>query len=370
MSNPQRVSRFDKYRVLEALSPVVGFLASLAVLMIIVVAVGETPGNAISAIYRFCLSTPGRRAAVFSIAIPLFLSGLAVAFAFRGGVFNIGVEGQYYVGGLVGALAGIYFRLPAPLHLPAVVLFAMIGGALWAAVPAILKVTRGIHEVITTIMFNNIALALVNFFVNGPLSGLEGSASLEPQTRPIRETARFFKLNPLFQAVGLDVPNHVYLDFSLVVAVVMGLLVWIILFRLRYGFEVRSVGTSLEVSRYSGVRVRSIQLFTFLGSGALAGLIGLQEIFAIRGFYTFEIASGLGFDGIAIALIGRNSPIGVVFASLLFAFLRQSGYGMQLFTSVPNSVIYVITGLMILIIVVINEVTTRYVRALRKKEAG
>jgi simple sugar transport system permease protein len=102
----------------------------------------------------------------------------------------------------------------------------------------------------------------------------------------------------------------------------------------------------------------------------LAGLIGTQEIFAIRGFYTFEIASGLGFDGIAIALIGRNSPIGVVFASLLFAFLRQSGYGMQLFTSVPNSVIYVITGLMILIIVVINEITTRYVRALRKKEAG
>jgi simple sugar transport system permease protein len=116
--------------------------------------------------------------------------------------------------------------------------------------------------------------------------------------------------------------------------------------------------------------VKRVQVTAFLMSGALAGLIGLQEIFAIRGFYTYEIASGLGFDGIAIALIGRNSPIGVAFAAVLFAFLRQSGYGLQLYTSVPNSVIYVITGLMILFIVVINEVVSRYVRALRKKEAA
>ncbi len=370
VSVARRRAGFDRYRLYETASPVLGFLMSLVVLFVIVILVGESPWKAFEAIYRFGLGNAGRRASLFSIAIPLFLAGLSVALAFRGGVFNIGVEGQYFVGGLVGAMAGIYLDLPQPLHLLVVVAACMFGGALWAAIPAVLKITRGIHEVITTIMLNNIGLALVNYMVNGPLSGLKGSASLEPQTRPIRESARFFKLNPLFNALGFGVPDHVYLDFSLVVALLMGTAVWILLFRLRMGFEVRSIGTSLEVSHYAGVRVRRVQLFTFLASGALAGLIGTQEIFAIRGFYTFEIASGLGFDGIAIALIGRNSPVGVLFASLLFAFLRQAGYGMQLFTAVPNSVIHVITGLMILMIVVINEVTTRWVRALRKREAA
>jgi simple sugar transport system permease protein len=139
---------------------------------------------------------------------------------------------------------------------------------------------------------------------------------------------------------------------------------------MRYGFEVRSVGNAIEVARYSGMRVKRVQLGSFLFSGALAGLIGLQEVFAIRGYYTFEIASGLGFDGIAIALIGRNNPSGIILAALLFSFLRQAGYGMQLYTSVPNSVIDVISGLMILIIVVSNEVVTSYVSRLRKQEVG
>jgi ABC-type uncharacterized transport system permease subunit len=361
--------RLDKYRLLELLAPILGFLAALVVLLIIAALVGETPGKAFTAIFSFTVSTGARVATVFSLAAPLFLSGLAVAVAFRANVFNIGAEGQYFIGGLVGALAGIYLPLPKFIHLPVVVLAAMAGGALWAAIPALLKVTKGIHEVISTIMFNNIALALVNYLVNGPLSG-RGAQSLEPQTRKILPTALFGKLNPWFRAIGLNIPDYVYMDYTLIVAIIMGILVWFVLFRLRFGFEVRAVGTSLDVSRYAGIRVKQIQFAVFLISGALAGLIGMQEIFAIRGHYTFEIASGLGFDGIAIALIGRNSPVGVVFSAILFAFLKQAGYGLQLYTAVPFSIIYVITGLMILFIVVINEMVTRYVRALRKKEVS
>jgi simple sugar transport system permease protein len=180
----------------------------------------------------------------------------------------------------------------------------------------------------------------------------------------------FGKLNNWFNALGLKIPKHVYLDYSLIVAIIMGFLVWFLLYRMRQGFEIRAVGTSLEVSQYAGIRVKQVQLTAFLLSGALGGLIGLQEIFAIRGVYTFEIAQGLGFDGIAIALIGGNSPVGVIFASILFAFLKQAGYGLQLYTSVPNAIIYVITGLMILFIVVTNEITTRYIRTLRRKEAA
>jgi len=361
--------KIDKYRLLELAAPILGFLASVVVLLIIAALVGESPGKAVAAILRFTVGTGARLATVFSVAIPLFLAGLAISVAFRAGVFNIGAEGQYFVGGLVGALAGIYLPLPKVIHLPVVVLAAMAGGALWAAIPAILKVTKGIHEVISTIMFNNIAFALVNFLVNGPLSG-RGEQSLEPQTHKILPSALFGKLNSAFRAIGLNIPDHVYLDYSLIVAIIMGILVWFLLFRLRFGFEIRAIGVSLDVAKYSGMRVKQVQIGVFLISGALAGLIGLQEIFAIRRHYTFEIASGLGFDGIAIALIGRNSPIGVVFSAILFAFLKQAGYGLQLYTSVPNAIIYVITGLMILFIVVINEIVTRYIRALRKKEAA
>ena len=363
-----RKLKIDKYAVYEMLSPILGFLAAVIALMIIVLIVGESPFKAINAIVKMTMGTSARLATVFSVAIPLFLAGLAVSIAFRCGVFNIGVEGQYFIGGMVGALAGIYVPLPGFLHIPFVVLCAMAGGALWAAIPAILKVTKGVHEVITTIMFNNIALALVNFLVNGPLSGREGS-SLEAQTKEIRPTALFGKLNHWFRVVGWEIPDHVYMDYSLIVALVMGVSAWVYLFKLKYGFEIRAVGTSLDVSKYSGIRVKRVQVSAFMISGALAGLIGLQEVFAIRGFYTFEIATGLGFEGIAIALIGRNSPLGVVFSSILFAFLKQAGYGMQLYTSVPNAIIYVITGLMILFIVIINEVMSRYIQGLRKREA-
>ncbi len=364
----QRRDRLNRYVFLEQTAPFIGFFASVAVLVLIVIVLQESPLKAFVAIYKFSLASAAKLASVLSISIPYYLAGLAVAIAFRGGVFNIGVEGQYFIGGMTGALAGIYLHLPAPIHIPVVVLCAMLGGALWALVPAILKSVRGIHEVITTIMLNNVALALVNFLINGPLSGLQKGASLEPQTPKLQPTALFGKLNGLFRAIGWKVPEYVYLDYSLIVALIMGLAIWFLLFRTRQGFEIRAVGTSVDVSHYAGIRVGRVQIAAFVISGAIAGLIGLQEIFAIRGFYTYNLASGLGFDGIAISLIAKNSPIGVAFSSLLFAFLKQAGYGLQLSTKVPNSVTYAIQGLMIMFIVVINEVMVRAVRALRKRE--
>ena len=359
-----------RYAIFERAAPFIGFIASAIVLVGIVIVLGENPANALSAIYKFTLQTSAKLAAVLSVSIPFYLSGLAVALAFKAGIFNIGVEGQYFVGGFTAALVGIYLHVPPAIHIPLVVLAAMLGGALWAFVPTILKVKRGIHEVITTILFNNIAIALVTYFVNNPFTGLQKGQSLEPQTRKILPTAIFEKLNGLFRSLGWNVPDYVYLDYSLVVAIIFGAVIWFLLARTRYGFEIRAIGTSIDVSRYAGIRVDRVQIGAFLASGALAGLIGLQEIFAIRGFYTYSLASGLGFDGIAISLIGRNSPVGVIFSAGLFGFLRQAGYGLQLFTRVPNSVTYAIEGLMILFIVVINEILVRAVRGMRKKEAG
>jgi general nucleoside transport system permease protein len=358
------------YVLLERTAPIIGFLASIVVLIGIVILQGENPLRAMQAIVNFTLSTAANVGAVVSVSIPYYLSGLSIAIAFRAGVFNIGNEGQYFIGGLTGAMAGIYLPLPPVLHIPVVVLAAMAGGALWAFVPAILKATRGVHEVITTIMFNNIALSLVNYLVNGPLSGLGKGVSLEAQTRKIPPSALFGKLNGFFRSIGWNVPDYVYLDYSLIVAIVAGLVIWFFIFRTRQGFEIRAVGTSVDVARYAGIRVNRVQVGAFLLSGAIAGLIGLQEIFAIRGFYTYNIASGLGFDGIAISLIANNHPAGVVFSSLLFGFFKQAGYGLQLSTRVPNSITYAIQGLMILFIVAINAAMARAVRALRKKEVS
>jgi general nucleoside transport system permease protein len=360
--------KIDKYKALELLAPLVGIFISFLVLLVIIIVIGESPFKAMSAIYKFTLSSNGKIATIISVAIPLFFAGIAVAIAFQAGIFNIGVEGQYFFGGFVGALAGIYLPLPGIIHIPVVIICSMIGGALWALIPALLKIKKGIHEVISTIMFNNIALALVNYFVNGPFSGLKPGKSIEPQTEKILETAHFEKLNWIFQKIGIDVPDYVYLDYSLLVAIFVSIVVGILLYKTRYGFEVRAIGISENASLYSGIKVKKVQLWSFLFSGALAGLVGLQEIYAIRGFYTFEIASGLGFDGIAVALIGQNSPFGTVLSSLLFSFLKQAGYGLQLYTSVPNSGIYVITGLMIILIVTTNEIFKRYIRNLRKKE--
>ena len=166
------------YVLLERTAPIIGFLASVVVLIGIVILQGENPLRAMQAIINFTLSSAAKVGAVVSVSIPYYLSGLSIAIAFRAGVFNIGNEGQYFIGGLTGAMAGIYLPLPPVLLIPAVVLAAMAGGALWAFVPAILKAARGVHEVITTIMFNNIALSLVNYLVNGPLSGLGKGVSL------------------------------------------------------------------------------------------------------------------------------------------------------------------------------------------------
>ncbi|HTP57844.1 MAG TPA: ABC transporter permease, partial [Spirochaetia bacterium] len=238
----QHKKRFGVY-ALEQSAPFIGFLASMAVLTLIIMGLGENPGKAFQGIFKFSISDAAKLAAILSISIPYYLSGLSIVIAFRAGVFNIGNEGQYFIGGMVGAIAGVYFPMPAFLHIPVVIIFSMLGGALWAFIPAILKAAKGISEVITTIMFNNIALALVNFLVNGPLSGLQKGTSLEPQMKKLLPTAMFGKLNGFFRSIGWNVPNYVYLDYSLIVAIIAGVAIWFLLFRTRQGFEIRAVGT-------------------------------------------------------------------------------------------------------------------------------
>ncbi|WP_018963161.1 ABC transporter permease [Coprothermobacter platensis] len=367
-------SRERWYRLLEGISPVLGFLFAMVVMMIVVWFIGESPSNALGAIISFSFSQAGI-AYIISQSVPIIISGAANAVAFQGGLFNIGVEGQYLFGALCAGVAGAYLNLPTPIHILVVVLAGMAGGMLWALIPILLKVYKGVHEVIGTIMMNQIASAVVLYLVNGPFNGVRGQAlSYNLRTPYLKPTAVFPSLHKIVNSItgifGFKFPNYVAVDFSWVIAIVVVIGLWFLIFKSSLGLRIRWVGQNPSASVYAGVDIKKTLFTTMMISGAIAGLVGLQEVAYISKFFTPNITKGLGFTGLAVALLARNNPIGVVFAGLLFSFLTRAGYGLQMYTKVPNSLINAISGIMILSVVVFDQILRRYVRTLRRKEVG
>lgn len=365
-------SRERWYRILEGSAPILGFLFAMLVMLVVVELIGESPSRAISAIVRFSFSQAGI-AYIFSQAMPLIIAGAANAVAFQGGIFNIGVEGQYLLGALCAGVAGAYLSLPTYIHIPVVIIAGMLGGMVWVLLPAFLKVYKGVHEVISTIMMNQVASAVVLYLVLGPFNGVRGQ-SLNLRTPFLKDTAVFPSLHDVINSItrlfGYEFPRYVAVDFSWLISALVIIGTWYLLTRTALGLKIRWVGQNPHAATYAGVDVRKTIFTTMMISGAIAGLVGLQSVAYISKYFTPNIARGLGFTGLAIALLARNNPIGVVFAGLLFSFLNRAGYGLQLYTRVPNSLIGAISGLMILSVVVIDQLLRRYVRNLRRKEVG
>jgi simple sugar transport system permease protein len=296
-------------------------------------------------------------------AIPLFLSGLAVAIAFRMGLFNIGVEGQYRMATVAAAGVGAAVVLPGPLHILLIIAVAMLMGALWAWIVAILKVTRGVSEVISSIMLNFIALGTASFLLTGPLRGTpEGALTVE--TTELPESGQLGGLNALFGALGLANPPRQLFGF-LPIAIVVGIGIAILLNRTRFGFDLKASGLSPSAASASGVNARGMVIKTMLLSGAVAGLIGLPDLLGNTHAYTSDFTAGLGFLGIAVALLGRNRPLGIAFAALLFAFLDRALVPLQI-ADYPASVVTIIQGTIVLAVVIANEIARRI--ALRSAE--
>jgi simple sugar transport system permease protein len=362
------------YRLLEGISPVLGFLFAILVMIIILWGIGENPARAFGAIVSFCFSQVGL-AYIISQSVPLIISGGANAIAFQGGLFNIGVEGQYIFGALCAGVAGAYLSLPPVLHIIAVIVAGMIGGMLWALIPILLKVYKGVHEVIGTIMMNQIASAAVLYLVNGPFNGIRNQPNaLNLRTPYLKPSAVFPSLHNIVNSVtgliGFRFPNYVPVDFSWIIAILVVVGLWFLLFKSSLGLRIRWVGQNQSASVYAGVDVKKTLLTIMMISGAIAGLVGLQEVAYIDKYFTPNIATGLGFTGLAVALLARNHPFGIVIAGLLFSFLSRAGYGLQMYTKAPNSLIDAITGIMILSVVVFDQVLRRYVRNLRRREVG
>ena len=272
-----------------------------------------------------------------TMATPLILGGLAVALAFRAGLFNIGAEGQIILGSIFAAYIGFAFDLPWFIHLPFAVLGAFVGGAIWGGIAGFLKAKTGAHEVITTIMLNWIAIYLVAWLLTKPAFLREGR--LDPISPPVNSGAEY-----------PTIVDQWRVHAGIIVAVLCAAGVAWLLDRSTLGFQFRAVGANPGAARTAGMNVGRMYILVMLIAGGLAGLAGSAQVLGTEKSLTGGISAGIGFDAITVALLGRANPWGVVAAGLLFGGLRAGGLNMQTATGTPIDIVLVIQALIVLFI--------------------
>ena len=319
MSQPVDLPRWIDVAVL----PAVNLAMALLVAGLVVLLVGFDPAQVISLLIKGAFGSQAGLSYTLYYATTFVFTGLAVAVAFHGGVFNIGGEGQAIMGGLGAGLAALAFGavLPAALMLPLMVLAAAVFGMVWGAVPGALQAWRGSHTVITTIMFNFIAAALLSYLLVG---GLKEPGNMTPESRAFADSARMPGMHEALAWLGVTWPRTP-LNLSVLLAVAAALLVYLGLWKTRAGYALRAVGFAPDAALYAGMSPKWLVTGAMAASGALAGLVGVNEIAGVHGRLLPDFVAGAGFAGIAVSLIGRNHPLGIILASLLFGALYQGG---------------------------------------------
>jgi general nucleoside transport system permease protein len=317
-----------------------------------ILAIGEDPFAVYALMLRETLGTGYGIGQTLFKATPLIFCGLAVAVGFRAGLFNIGAEGQLTVAAFAAALAGTQFvDLPHVLLLPLILLVAIAAGAAWGAVPGVLKARFGSHEVINTIMLNFIAFALVSYLGRGVFQ------PATVRTAEIGAWATLPRLDAWFPALRGSPAN-----LSLLLALLAAVAVGVVLFRTRLGFEVRALGLNATAARYGGVPVGATQVRAMAISGALAGLAGMNFVLGYKHFFELGFSAGAGFMGIAVALLGRNHPAGVVLAALFFGALSHGGLAIS--QRVPKELVDILQAIVILLAICVHQVVERAARRL------
>ncbi len=329
------------------LIPLINLAMALGVSALIIYLIGENPIEALKLMIQGAFGSSEGIGYTLYYATNFIFTGLAVAVAFHAMLFNIGGEGQAYIVGLgvAVALLALDHYLPFCLLFPIAIMSAMLFGAAWAAIPAYLQAYRGSHIVITTIMFNFIAAnlmvyLLVNVFIM--------PGSMTPQSRTFLESAWMPTMQAMFATFGIKISESP-LNFSFIISLVTSLLVWIYIWHTRWGYEMRSVGFSEPAASYAGINTKKVIMITMLISGALAGLAGVNEIMGVQHKLMLDFVAGYGFTGIAVALMGRNHPVGIIMASILFGALFQGGAELSFdMPAISKEMVFVIQGLIIL----------------------
>jgi ABC-type uncharacterized transport system permease subunit len=307
-------------------------------------------------LWQGALGSPQNIAATLVTSTPYIFAGLGVALAFKCGLFNIGAEGQLAVGAVSAAFVGYVLPdLPFPFHMLLALAAGLVGGLLWGSIPGILKAYTGAHEVIITIMLNYIALAIVQYLLGGPLKD-HSPGNVSARTPLIAPGA---EIPSLFAGTPWD------MHYGVLLALAAAVLVWLFLARTTWGFEIRTVGANPNAARYAGMSVAKNLVLAMALSGLLAGAGGAVEVLGVTHRHELGFGSGYGFDAIAIALLGKTNPFGVVAAALLFGGLKAGATQMQFNTQISASIISVVQGLVLLFVAA--DVIIRWLYRVRVK---
>jgi simple sugar transport system permease protein len=352
----------------QGLALLSAFGIAVAVGSLIIILYGENPLTVYGAMLQFAFKDVTSIGNVLSIATPLIFAALAVSVCFKGGLFNIGVEGQFLVGMVTASWAALTFDfLPGVLHLTVVLLFACLGGMVYAAIPGILKVKTGAHEVVTTIMMNGVAVSIVAYALNGPLKFTNA-----PPGQNVDLRTDIFEPSALVPDLGhyFGVSSSAHLSWLFPIAIVASVIVWFLFRRMRLGYEARAVGSSAGSARAGGISIGAVQVKLFVISGALAGLIGMQQVLVERGALVQNYEAQLGFTGIAVAFLGQNNPIGIVFAAVLWAILSRGETALQIETDVPREFVIILQGILIFCVVVVYQIAKRRLARRELQRAG
>jgi simple sugar transport system permease protein len=317
-------------------TPVFTVLAALAVSAIALVALGVSPLAAYTTMFVGTATSGFGIQETATKAIPLVLTGLAVYLPLTAGLWNIGAEGQLFLGAIVGTWVAINLPLPGVALFPAMFLAAGLAGAVWAGVPGWLRARYGINEIITTLLLVFVAANLKNYLLRGPMQGGAGN---------FPQSARFSDAATIPDLFGLGV------HAGIAVAVVAGLLTYVLITKARLGFEITFVGANHEAAEQAGMSTRKVYVFVFVVGGALAAMGGIAEIAGVHGRFRAGFAPGYGFTAIVIALLGRNSALKVMLAAVFFALLIVGGSSMEVTHGVPAALTEVIQALIILFLI-------------------
>ncbi|GFN21802.1 ABC transporter permease [Thermanaeromonas sp. C210] len=330
-------------------TPIVAVIIGLAVGAVVISLMGLDPVEAYRNLLRGALGSKNGLAETVVKATPLIFTGLSFAIARMAGLLNIGAEGQLYIGGLTSIAVGIYLQgLPPVVHLPLALLAGFVGGGLWGLIAGALKVRFGASEIITTVMLNYVAIYLVSLMVTGPMIEPPGNF---PQSPPVQDSAQLPIVLP---------GTRLHLGFG--VALLMVLFYYVFLWHTTVGYEARVTGSNPRAAGYAGINAARNTLLIMFLAGGMGGLAGASEILGVQHRLFQNFSPGYGFDGIAVALLGYNTPLGIILASLLFGVLRSGGNMMQMVAKVPVAIVYVIQAVVI-ILVACEELFRRWQKA-------
>lgn len=362
MNETAKASRVGVFRSIaeQIATPVVSVAIALLLGSAIIAAVGYDPVAAFSALFKGAFGSGRQIGETMLRSTPLIFTGLALTYGFRAGLFNIGAEGQLFMGGLTAAWLGLLLAgLPQPLNLILLLIASAAAGAAWAFIPALLKARVGAHEVITTMMFTYIARYIVSWLVTGPLK----NPGQIPQTVRLPVESTLPRLHEMFPMLA---DSRVHLGF--IIGIALAVVMWWLLKYTTLGYEARAVGFNLFAAETGGISVATTTVKSLCISGAFAGLAGATEVMGVHYKLFDQFSSGFGFTGIAVALLAKKNPLGVIPAAILFGALSSGAGTMQLEADVPQKVILIIQGL-IIFLVAAEQLAHYILRPFRRGEA-